>query len=69
MARNLRAETIIEQFERAVLRYDELGSIPVSSEDREEQKHIDNVRANIKRQYMRAYNRLLKALQSPEPRA
>ena len=60
--RKLRPETIIEQFERAVLRYDELGAIPIHSDDKNEQIAIDRTRTNIKRQYMRAYNQLLKAL-------
>lgn len=49
----------LNRFERAVLRYDELGSIPVVGQDREEQELIDVTRDGITTEYERAREALL----------
>jgi hypothetical protein len=59
-----KAEKLIDQFQSAVADYEQLGSIPVSSPDREEQARIDKERSRIAGNYTRAYNRLLKALET-----
>lgn len=52
----------VHLFERAVLRYDELGAIPKFSDDPEEQYLIDKTRAAIKRQYTRARSTLFRKI-------
>lgn len=61
-----RAALLLAQFERAVIDHGDLGTIPLFSPDAQEQRHINATRRNIKAQYTKARNRLLKALLNPE---
>jgi hypothetical protein len=60
--RNLRPATLIDQFERAAIRYLEARGISYQ-EDEEENAKIERHQANTKRQYLKTYNQLLRRLE------
>ena len=62
--RNLRPETVIEQFERAVIRQFEMDGVrPSMDTEPEEIVKMEAKRANVKRQYLKTYNQLLRRLE------
>jgi hypothetical protein len=59
-----KADRMIRQFEHAVIEHADLGTIPLWSDEADEQKRINRERERIMGNYMRARIRLLKALES-----
>lgn len=61
-----KAERLVAQFEAAVAEHEELGAIPMFSDNADEQKRIDAERRRIKTAYTSTRNRLLKALENDQ---
>lgn len=58
------AERLLDRFEVVASNHDALGSIPVFSDDAEEQRLINFTRRSYKSAYTRTRNRLLKLLET-----